>query len=145
MKFMPFAVTLALVAAPAFAAPLIPDQPLSLASAEVVCTGVGSAEDNPQWNAYPIRMVFSNSGGQFVSGTTISLSTSRGRHVADFECETPWALLKLPAGNYKASVKLNDTGVVRTASFSAGPISRASYNGSGQKRVEIQFPLPANQ
>ena len=148
MKLTPFAAALCLAAVPAFAAPLIPDEPMSLGNAEVVCTGVGSAEDNPQWSAYPIRMVFSNSGGQFVSGVNISLRNSNGRQIGQWDCDTPWALLKLPAGNYRASVRLNETGAVRNASFSStGRYSSASYTGgySGQKRVEIQFPLPPNQ
>lgn len=148
MKFMPFAAALCLAAVPAFAAPLIPDQPMALGNAEVVCTGVGSAEDNPQWSAYPIRMVFSNSGGQFVSGVNISLQNAKGGQIGQWDCDTPWALLKLPSGDYKASVRLNETGVVRTASFSSsGRYTSASYTGGpkGQMRVEIQFPLPPNQ
>jgi hypothetical protein len=66
--------------------------------------------------------------------------------VGQWDCDTPWALLKLPAGSYKASVRLNDTGIVRSMNFtSTGAVQAAGFNLDAQKRLEFQFPLPANQ
>jgi hypothetical protein len=146
MKLTPIIAGFCVAAIPAVAAPLAPDEPITFGSSEAVCTGVGSAQDNPQWAAYPIRMVFSNAGGQFVSGVHIALSTAAGRAIGQLDCNTPWALLKLPRGSYKATVRLNETGAERSMNFtSTGAVQAAGFNIDAQKRLEFQFPLPANR
>ena len=45
-----------------------------MGSVNAVCTGVGSAENDPRWTAYPVRVVFSNGGAQFLSGVHLTLN-----------------------------------------------------------------------
>ena len=41
----------------------VQDQPVTINGTEVVCTGVGSAKDDPRWSAYPVKLVLATSGG----------------------------------------------------------------------------------
>ena len=45
------------LSAPAFLEPAfaVQDQPMTMGGIEAVCTGVGSAKDNPAWGGYPPR------------------------------------------------------------------------------------------
>src|SRR5215475_12160723 len=63
----------AIILAAAVTAPPAPpsmamDTPVSFGGIQVVCTGVGSAKDDPQWASCPIRIEFSNNGAQYLSG-----------------------------------------------------------------------------
>ena len=134
-----FAVAL-FAAAPALAASMPMDTPTDMGGVNVVCTGVGSAENDPRWAAYPVRVVFSNGGAQFLSGVHLTLSQG-GKTLATVDCDGPWVLFKLPKGQYTATATL-------TGQPGGKPHSRDfSTSGSGaQQRVEIQFPkVEANQ
>ena len=37
--------------------------PTTINGVEVVCTGVGSAKDDPRWSAYPVKIVLATTGG----------------------------------------------------------------------------------
>ena len=37
--------------------------PTNINGVEVVCTGVGSAKDDPRWAAYPVKIVLATTGG----------------------------------------------------------------------------------
>ena len=50
-----------LMALPALA---VQDQPTTQNGVETVCTGVGSAKDNPAWSGYPVKLTFSNMSGE---------------------------------------------------------------------------------
>ncbi|HEX3809295.1 MAG TPA: hypothetical protein VHW02_06305 [Rhizomicrobium sp.] len=115
------------------------DTPTQINGVDTVCTGVGDgAENDPRWAGYPIRVVFSNGGAQFLSGVHLTLS---GKASATLDCAGPWVLLKLPpGGNYKVTATLlaQPGGTPRSMSF--------TVPSSGQKRVEVQFPgVNANQ
>jgi hypothetical protein len=123
---------------PAIAAVLPMDAPTKMGEVTAVCTGVGSAKDDPQWASYPIKLEFSNGGAQFVSSENVKLMSSTGAQLAEFDCGGPWVLLALPKGSYSvaATVPQGNSGP-RSAKFTTP--------ASGQKRVEIQFPAPPNQ
>jgi hypothetical protein len=123
---------------PTFAAVLPMDAPTKMGEVTAVCTGVGSAKDDPQWSSYPIKLEFSNGGAQFVSSENVKLMSSTGAQLAEFDCGGPWVLLNLPKGSYSvaATVPQGNSGP-RSAKFTTP--------ASGQKRVEIQFPAPPNQ
>lgn len=40
--------------------PMPMDQPVTNGGIETVCTGIGSAQDDPRWQTYPVRVEFSN-------------------------------------------------------------------------------------
>jgi hypothetical protein len=144
MKFLPFAVAAIVIGGtagfiwPASADPMPMDNPTTMNGVETVCTGIGSAEDNPAWKAYPIRVEFSNGGAQYLAGAHVVLAQG-GKTLAAFDCAGSWVLFKVPNGSYKVTATLTGQpgGAARSAAFSPP--------ATGQKRVVIQFPPQANQ
>jgi hypothetical protein len=144
MKFWHFALAAVTIgtavgfAWPAAADPLPMDNPTPINGVEVVCTGIGSAQDDPHWKAYPVRVEFSNGGAQYLAGAHVTLS-SGGKQLVAFDCSGSWVLFSVKPGTYKVSATLtNQAGSgERSATFSAP--------ASGQKRVVIQFPIQPNQ
>ena len=124
------------MAAPALPQPMAMDTAVSFGGVQAVCTGVGSAKDDPQWSAYPIKLEFSNGGAQFLSGAHVTLS---GAGSADLNCAGPWVLVKGTPGTYHVTASINGS--------SAKPASATFTLGNGaQKRVELRFPdFQANQ
>ena len=115
------------------AAVLPMDAPVKFGAITAVCGGVGSDKDNGQWNAYPIKLEFSNGGAQFVSNEHVKLMNNTGATLAEFDCPGPWVLLQLPQGLYSATATIADaTRGPRTVKFQPP--------ATGQKRVEVQFP-----
>lgn len=125
-------VLLAALAAPAMPQPMAMDTPVSFNGIDTVCTGVGSAKDDPQWTAYPIRIEFSNGGAQYLSGAHVSLA-SGGKPVADLNCAGPWVLVKGAPGKYEVTASINgSTAKPATASFNLG--------SGPQQRIVLRFP-----
>ena len=115
------------------------DNPITIDGVETVCTGIGDeAQHDPRWLAYPIRVEFSNSGAQYLSGAHVVLSAG-GKPLAALDCAGPWVLFKLAPGNYTVAATLlnGQGGGERSAAFSPP--------ATGQKRVVLQFKLPPNQ
>ncbi|MGH6871465.1 MAG: hypothetical protein ACREHE_08160 [Rhizomicrobium sp.] len=144
MKFMHLAIVVAGSAAgfywPAQADPMAMDNPVTMNGVETVCTGIGSAQDNPAWKDYPIRVEFSNGGAQYLAGAHIDLSRG-GKTLASFDCPGSWVLFRLPDNaSYKVAATLTRQdgakGDTRSATFTPP--------ATGQKRVVIQFPVTPN-
>jgi len=114
----------------------VQDQPVTINGVEVVCTGVGSAKDDPRWSAYPVKIVLATTGGANLANAHVSL-TKGGQEVAGLDCDAPWILFKPPAGNYTATASLIGTTNSAHANFST--------SGSGQKEVTLMFAKPASQ
>jgi hypothetical protein len=124
--------------APVAADPLPMDSPVTMGSVETVCTGIGSAKDDPKWSTYPIRVEFSNGAAQYLSGAHVKLADAAGKTLAEFDCSGAWVLFKLPRGSYKVAASMTPDTNVRSATFSPPE--------HGQKRVVLQFPgMQANQ
>ena len=122
-----------LVAISAQAAVLPMDAPVSMGAITAVCTGVGSAKDDPKFAAYPIKLEFSNGGAQFVSNEHVKLMNNTGAMLTEFDCQGPWVLLQLPKGMYSVTATLPDA--------TRGPKTvKVEPPATGQKRIEIQFP-----
>lgn len=128
----------ALIIAQAITAPTLPqpmamDTPVSYGGMQTVCTGVGSAKDDPQWASYPIRIEFSNDGAQYLSGAHVTVSNG-GAQVADVNCSGPWLLLKGASGSYHVTATINGS--------DAKPASAtfAMRESGPQKRVVLRFP-----
>ena len=124
-----FALTTTMMAEQALA---VQDTPTTINGVETVCTGVGSAKDDPRWSAYPIKIVLATTGGANLANAHVSL-TKGNQEVAGLDCDAPWILFKPPAGSYTATASLIGSNNSAHASFST--------SGSGaQKEVTLQFP-----
>jgi len=122
----------ATMTAPVLPQPMAMDTPVSFGNIQTVCTGVGSAKDDPQWSQYPVRIEFSNDGAQYLSGAHVTLSQG-GQPIADLNCAGPWVLVKGPAGKYNVTATINGS----TAKPANGAFDLR--NGPTQ-RVVLRFP-----
>ena len=122
----------AAMTAPTMPQPMSMDTPVSFGNIQTVCTGVGSAKDDPQWSAYPIRIEFSNDGAQYLSGAHVTL-TEGGKPVADLNCAGPWVLVKGAPGKYNVTASINGS--------TAKPANGSFNLGNGpQTRIVLRFP-----
>ncbi len=114
----------------------VQDTPTNINGVETVCTGVGSAKDDPRWSAYPVKIVLATIGGANLANAHVSL-TKAGKEVAGLDCDAPWVLFKPSAGSYTATATLlGGSGATRSASFSTS-------GGGAQKEVTITFARAA--
>jgi hypothetical protein len=134
-----------LMAVPAFnAAWAVQDQPVTIGGVDSVCTGVGSAKDNPAWAAFPIKLTFSNLAGENEAAEHIAISQG-GKPVMETDCDAPWLLIKAPPGHYEVNASLPGSPRTASASFTTG-------GKGGQQTVNLAFPgakqavnsMPAN-
>ncbi len=109
------------------------DTPMMSNGVESVCTGVGSTKDDPKWNAYPVKVVFSNGAQEFVAGEHVILK--RGdQTLVETDCDAPWMLFRAPAGQYTLTASLPGRADSRhTASFTT------DGSDASQKRLDISF------
>lgn len=137
MRFSGIVVALSVTIGPALVLPLfsnaaqaVQDQPEMIGGVEMVCTGVGSAKDNPAWSAYPVKLVFANPAGENLAQVHLSVMQG-GKPVVETECDAPWVLMKLPSGSYN---------VAATVPGNAGPrVGKASFmtKGGPQQTVNV--------
>ncbi len=118
-----------LMALPALA---VQDQPVSVIGVESVCTGVGSAKDNPAWSSYPVKLTFSNMAGENEAAVHVAI-VQGGKTVMETDCDAPWLLIKAAPASYEVHASLAGSTRTASASFST------SGNG-GQKEVNVAFP-----
>ena len=110
----------------------VQDTPVTINGVEAVCTGVGSAKDDPRWAAYPVKIVLATSGGANLANAHVTLTKGR-QEVAGLDCDAPWILFKAPPGSYTATATLIG-GSGRSSSVNFGT------TGSGrQKELTITF------
>ncbi len=131
------AIALCVTIGPAFVLPLfthaaraVQDQPVMIGGIETVCTGVGSAKDNPAWSVYPVKLVFANPEGENLAQVHLSVMQG-GKPLMETQCDAPWVLMKLPAGTYD---------VAATVTGGVGPrVGKASFstNGGPQQTVNV--------
>lgn len=114
------------------------DRSVAMNGVDVACTGIGSAKDDPQWKAWPVKVQFSNGAGQFLAGEHVTLSKGKDK-IGDFVCDANWVLVRGPAGDYTITAAL-------TGHADKPHSAHFSPPASGQKMVEIQFPgMGANE
>jgi hypothetical protein len=114
----------------------VQDTPATMNGVETVCTGVGSAKDDPRWSAYPVKIVLATAGGANLANAHITLSKG-GKEVVQTECDAPWILFKAPAGSYTATA---------TMIGGSGQSHSVRFKTSGrgvQKEIIIAFRRPA--
>jgi hypothetical protein len=141
MRLIPLNAFAGLVAATTLAATVLSasaaqDTPMMSNGVEAVCTGVGSAKDNPQWNSYPMKVVFSNGAQEFVAGEHVTLKRG-GQTLVETDCDAPWMLFKAPGGKYTVTASLpGRADSAHSADITIdGPDAR-------QKRIDISFATP---
>jgi len=140
MRLSRLVIALSVTIGPAFVLPLltqaaraVQDQPVMIGGIETVCTGVGSAKDNPAWSAYPVKLVFADPKGANLAQVHLSVMQG-GKPLMETECDAPWVLMKLPPGNYN---------VAATVPGDAGPrAGKASFvtKGGPQQTVNVIIP-----
>ena len=136
MRLSAIAIAFGIAAGPALIMPLltssaqaVQDQPVMIGGVETVCTGVGSAKDNPVWSAYPVKLVFANAAGENLAQVHVAVAQG-GKPVVETDCDAPWVLMKLPSGSYNVSASVGaSTG---KASFST--------KGGPQQTVTVMVP-----
>ena len=113
----------------------VQDTPTTINGVEAVCTGVGSAKDDPRWSAYPVKIVLSTPGGANLANAHVTLMKGN-QEVAGLDCDAPWILFKAPAGSYTATASLiGGSGQSHSANVST--------NGNGpQKTITLTFSRP---
>ena len=140
MRISALAAAFTIAAGPAFIMPFltntaeaVQDQPVVIGGIETVCTGVGSAKDNPAWSAYPVKLVFANSAGEDLAQVHVAVMQA-GKPVVETDCDAPWVLMKLPAGSYNVSATMPGNSGTRmgTASFAT--------KGGAQQTVTVMLP-----
>jgi hypothetical protein len=106
------------------------DTPTSINGVDTVCTGVGSAKDDPRWKGYPVKIVLATTGGADLANAHISLAKG-GQTLVETDCDAPWVLFKAPPGQYTATATLiGGSGQSHSATFTSG---------SAQKEITITF------
>ena len=137
MRISSIAIALSVTIGPAFLMPLlitaaqaVPDQPAMIGGVETVCTGVGSAKDNPAWSAYPVKLVFANAAGQNLAQVHVAVLQG-AKAVVETDCDAPWVLMKLPAGSYS---------VAATVGARSG---KANFTTKGGAQQTVTVMLPA--
>jgi hypothetical protein len=140
MRVSSIAIALCITIGPAFLMPLVAttaqavqDQPAMIGGIETVCTGVGSAKDNPAWSAYPVKLVFANAAGQNLAQVHVAVLQG-AKAVVETDCDAPWVLMKLPAGTYNVAATMPGQAGTR--------MGKASFStkGGAQQTVTVMLP-----
>jgi hypothetical protein len=143
MRYSGLAIALCVTIGPALLLPLltnaaqaVQDQPETIGGVETVCTGVGSAKDNPAWSAYPVKLVFANPAGANLAQVHVAVMQG-AKPVVETECDAPWVLMKLPAGSYN---------VAATVPGNAGPrMGKASFTTKGGAQQTVTVTIARGQ
>src|SRR5215469_1697683 len=75
----------------------VQDMPTTIDGIQTVCTGVGSAKDDPRWKDYPVKIVLATTGGADLANAHVTLSKA-GHPLVETDCNGPWVLFKAPPG-----------------------------------------------
>jgi hypothetical protein len=93
------------------------------------CTGIGESKFDPQWEAFPLKLVVATVEGDYLGDFTATITDSAGATVFDAHCLAPWMLVDLPAGSYTATLTTRGT-FRKTVDVEVG---------SGQNEVTVHF------
>jgi hypothetical protein len=110
------------------------DQTTVVQGVEVACTGMGETRQDARWQAFPVRVEFSNGKAEYLTDAEVRLTTDKGKPVLNVSCAAPWVLLKPKAGaSYTVFAHLlSSAAKPRSAPFKTPT--------KGQIRVVIAFP-----
>jgi hypothetical protein len=108
------------------------DRPVVVAGVEAACTGIGQTRTDKKWEAYPVRVEFSDARNEYLGSGEITV-TADHKPLLSVRCGAPWILLKLPDGAYVVEGRIPGTQAKpRSASFHTPK--------HGQMRLVLQFP-----
>jgi hypothetical protein len=110
------------------------DTPSTVNGVDVACTGIGAdTRAEPRWQAYGVRVEFSNARNEYLTGGAVRLRDHAGRDLLSVRCDAPWILLRLPDGAYQVEGWLPE--------MIAKPRSaRFTTPAKAPLRVVLQFP-----
>lgn len=109
------------------------DTPTEVNGIELVCTGIGrEIRENPEWNAYALRIEVAGEQGQFLGNVEIGFLRN-GESVVELVCGGPWILAQLEPGTYNVTASFE--GASRTGAVNVVP--------NGQARLVLQIPVAA--
>ena len=98
---------------------------------QYACTGVGMhAQNDPRWRSFPLKLVFAQPGGAYLTDFDVTLSGKNGIKIIETYCEAPWFLAKVPPGAYKAKVTSVE-GLQKSVDL--------NVKASGQTQVVVTF------
>ena len=116
---------------PVRASPL--DSERTVDGVDVGCTGIGQSKNDPRWNAYSVRVEFSNPAREYLANGAVEVFDPSGHSLTAVRCEGPWVLLRLPPGAYKVKGWLvGQAAEPRESSFHPP--------AKGQMRLILTFP-----
>lgn len=99
----------------------------------VACTGIGQTRLDAKWQAYGVRVEFSNALNEYLVGGAVTVRDRAGKVLLDVTCDAPWVLIQLPPGAYRVEGRiLGSQAKPRSAAFSPPK--------AGQMRLVLQFP-----
>ncbi len=127
-----FAAGLLTSSQPGFSQPasLAMDAPVKIAGIETVCTGVSlEARENPNWDAYALKVVIAGSGGRYLGDERITVRQN-GADLLSAACAGPWLLFQLRPGRYTVEAEYAGQTAYSAAYVSAG----------SQGRIILRFP-----
>ena len=101
----------------------------SASGLQYVCTGIAESKFDPQWEAFPLKLVVATVEGDYLGDFTATIMDGTGTSVFDAHCLSPWMLVNLPAGNYTATLTTRGT-FEKTINVEVG---------SGQNEVTVHF------
>lgn len=107
------------------------DKETTINGVPVACTGVGQTRFDPRWQAYPVRVEFSNAASEYLTDAELTVSGPRGP-VLTVVCGGPWVLMKLPAGSYTVQGRILGA-AAKPRTMTVRPPA------SGQARFVMQF------
>lgn len=108
------------------------DRSVTVGGVEVACTGVGQTRTDPKWQAFPVRVEFSDSRQEYLGSGAVTVFADR-RRLLSVRCDAPWILLKLQPGAYRIEG--------RVPGSPARPRSAGFHTPArGQMRLVLQFP-----
>lgn len=108
------------------------DAEAMVAGVPVACTGIGQTRLDPKWQAYGVRVEFSNPRAEYLGDGAITVRDHKGAEVLSIACDAPWILMKLPPGRYTVEGRVKGLSATRSA--------QVSPPASGQTRVVLRFP-----
>lgn len=108
------------------------DQVQTFEGQRFACTGVGNdAQNDPRWDDFPLKMVFTNDDGDYLGDVSVTLSNEAGDVVLAAQCAAPWLVANLQDGSYSATLVARGQ-YDRSVDFTVG--------GAGQTQVVVPFP-----
>ena len=96
---------------------------------QYVCTGIAESKFDPQWEAFPLKLVVATVEGDYLGDFIATIVDSSGATGFDAHCLAPWMLVDLPAGTYTATLTTRGT-FQKTVDVEVG---------SGQNEVTVHF------